>query len=238
MKKFIVFCLFLMAACSVYGFDLRASMDYETMYVFRGQRVIDSPCLNPDVALVGNNFELQLKSFYNMDKNESFKGEYSIMFKTDAKKFDMRVGFLHHDMWKNVDRDSTEFVVSAAWEGRFRPFMNVYFDMKKGSGKYIQAGIEHQLLEGKDKLALGLNFGYMINNGLMMAPNADGNFSGFYNGEIRLHSVIDMGKDLKAYPFVAYSFPLSQAGKFAIKQLSMDNESNSFYGGVKMEFLF
>jgi hypothetical protein len=233
-----IFTIILVLLCSAsYGFTFDVGTEYATQYVYRGQRLIDSPTLSPFVAISGENVELKAARIYDMDKHDYFKNEFQLTLKTQIDKAKVGVGLLRHDNL-NGNVQTNEFFVNAAWEGAFRPFVAVYFDFDKGTGQYVQAGVEKTLVKGKNAINLGGKVSYLINNSLMGLDNAGKEFTGAYNGELYLSSKFNVGKHIIAEPMIGYTFPLSEDAKDAIERLSIKNKENTLYGGITLTASF
>jgi hypothetical protein len=187
----------------------------------------------PSVCLNGEHIELRATNIYDMDKKDYYKNEFQVTFKTEIEKVGVDVGFLRHDL-ANAGIDTNEFFVKAAWNREWRPTFAVYFDVEKGSGQYLQAGLERQFKADKNTVAFGGRFSYILDNGYMGLDAAGKEFSGAYNGELYLTSKFNIGKHIVAEPMIGYTFPLSNEAEGAIKRLSVKNKENTLYGGITL----
>lgn len=72
-----------------------------------------------------------------------------------------------------------------------------------------------------------------------MGYNSNGNkFSNFYNAEIFASISILVYKDISITPKIAYSMPLSNDARAAIRSISDDNKKNILYGGINLTLSF
>jgi hypothetical protein len=85
---------------------------------------------------------------------------------------------------------------------------------------------------------LGATASYNINNKVMGLNKDKKDFRNFYNAEISSSITILIWKNITATPKVAYSFPLSNDSKEAIKNVSDDRDDDVLYGGVNLTFSF
>ena len=229
--------MMLFVTMASYGFTFETGTGYHTQYVFRGQRLIDSPALTPFVTIGGEHVELKVTNVYNMDNKDFYKSEYQLTFKTEIEKVNLDVGFLRHDI-ASSGIDTNEFFVKAAWNAKWKPFIAVYFDVKKGSGKFIQGGLERQFKAGKNVVAFGGRLSYLIDNGYMGLNTVGQEFTGAYNGELYLSSKFNISKHFIVEPMLGYTFPLSSESKGAIQRLSVNGEENTLYGGITLSTAF
>lgn len=237
MRKAILTIILAMLCSVSYGFTFDVGTGYTTQYVYRGQRLIDSPALSPFVMISNENIEIKATSIYDMDKHDRFKNEFQLTLKTQVDKAKVGVGFLRHDNLNGVI-DTNEFFISASWESKFRPFVAVYFDFDKGTGQYVQAGLEKALVKGKNAVNFGGKVSYLINNGFVGLDKNGNEFTGLYNGELYLNSKFNVGKHIVAEPMLSYTFPLSNDAEDAIKRTSVKNERRTLYGGVTLSVSF
>lgn len=235
--KRILFVMFLVALVSpVFALDADFSASYMTRYMFRGERLIDNAFVSPKIALKSNHFELSALTIHDTKKKENFRNIYELAFKTQVKKMGVDVGFVRYDPKNGVD--TNEFFAKAEWKGSWRPSLTVFFDFEKGSGKYVQAGFAKAISSGKNEVLLGTKLGYVMENGYM-GLNKNGNeFTGLYDGEVYIKSSFKWGKHIIVEPMIAYTIPLSQSGKEAIKSLSINKESQNLYGGLTLHTNF
>ena len=79
---------------------------------------------------------------------------------------------------------------------------------------------------------------YNINNKVMGFDKHGNDFSNFYNAELSSSLNIPVWKAITVTPKVAYSFPLSDDAKHAIKNISDDGDKEILYGGVNVTLSF
>jgi hypothetical protein len=72
-----------------------------------------------------------------------------------------------------------------------------------------------------------------------MGFDKDGkDFSNFYNAELSSFLSVPVYKSIAITPKVAYSFPLSNDAKEAIKKISDDGKKDILYGGINVTLSF
>lgn len=236
MKRIFLAMALCVLAVSASALEADFSAAYMSKYVFRGERLLDNACVTPKFALTANNFELSAMTIYDSKKEEAYRHVYELVFKTQVKKVGLDVGFLRYDPKKG--NDTNEFFAKATWKGNWQPSLAVFFDFQEGSGKYIQAGLARAITSGKNQTLFGINIGYVMNNEYMGVTKNKDSFAGLYNAEIYLKSSVEAGKYITVEPFIAYSMPLSNDGKEAIRSLSINQAAHNFYGGIALHTAF
>ena len=237
MKRFILAFLFVSLFVPVFGLEAEVAGTYMTRYVFRGERLVDNAIVAPTLALKSDNFELSACSIYDNKKDKVFRNIYQLTFKTQIKKVALDTGFVRYDTRNGIDA-TNEFFAKATWKGNWQPSFAMFFDVKEGTGQYAQLGFARQITSGKNNVVLGTTIGYVMSNGYMGFNKNNKEFTGLYDGEIYLKSSFKWGKHLTVEPVIAYTLPLSNDGKEAIRSLSVNKETKNLYGGVTVRASF
>lgn len=236
MKRIFLVMFLVLTVSSVFALEADFSATYMSRYVFRGERLLDNAYVAPKFMLKTDNIEVSAMTIYDAKKEESYRNVYELVFKTQVNKIKLDVGFVQYDPRKG--ESTNEFFAKTMWAGSWQPSLTVFFDVKEGSGKYIQAGFAKNIFKGTNNVVFGTNIGYVINNEYMGVKNNGDTFSGLYDAELYLKSSIKMNKHLTLEPVIAYSMPLSNDGKEAIRSLSVDKASKNLYGGVTLHASF
>jgi len=237
MKRFLLATLFASLLAPAVALETDFAATYMTHYVFRGERLVDNTIVAPTIALKTNNIELSACSIYDNKKSEVFRNVYQLTFKTQIDKVAVDTGFVRYDPRKGANA-TNEFFAKASWKGNWQPSFAVFFDVKEGSGQYAQVGFARNISSGKNNVTLGTTLGYVMNNSYMGLNKNNKEFSGFYDGEIYLKSSFKAGKYLTIEPVIAYTLPLSNEGKDAIKSISVNKETCNLYGGITIHASF
>src|SRR4030042_1960729 len=94
--------------------------------------------------------------------------------------------------------------------------------------------VGHNIALSKEfSLSLGASASYNINSEYSI-----GDYSGFHNGEVSASLIIPVMKSFTLTPKMAYSFPLSNDAKDAMKTISNDGDKEIFYGGINLSLSF
>jgi len=80
--------------------------------------------------------------------------------------------------------------------------------------------------------------GYKIKSYNINSKYSIGDYSGFHNGEVSASLRIPVMKSFTLTPKMAYSFPLSNDAKDAMKTISNDGDKEIFYGGINLSLSF
>lgn len=220
-----------------------ASVDVLSNYVWRGQKLSNSWVVQPSVGITYGSFGANLWANYDSDQAEATSsdtghGEFTetdltLNYSFSLNKFNFVAGYIYYAL--EEANDTQELYLSAGYDTLFKPTLTLYYDFDEGNGAFIVASIGHSFEVLKDiALNLGASVSYNINN-KVMGFNEDGkDFSNFYNADISSSLSIPIGKAITITPKVAYSFPLSDDAKEAIKKISDDGDKDIFYGGVNV----
>jgi hypothetical protein len=222
-----------------------ASIDVMSNYVWRGQKVSNSWVLQPSVGISYGDFCANIWANYDTDSKIDEGDGHGEITETDIAanysfsfdKLTIGVGYIYYAL--NSANDTQEIYVSASYDMLLSPTLTFYYDYDEGEGAFIVASIGHSFDLAKDiSLELGASASFNIENKVMGTDSEGDEFSNFYNGELAASVSIPLTKGLSVTPKAAYSFPLSNDSKEAIKRISDDGDKDIFYGGINLTLSF
>jgi hypothetical protein len=250
--KYVISALILSVCCSVgslYAEEIKtsgyASVDVLSNYVWRGQKLSNTWVVQPSVGISYGSFGANLWGNYDSDaKIDEGKGhgeftetDITLNYTHTMDKLTLTAGYIYYAL--NNANDTQEAYVSAGYDILLKPTLTVYYDFDEGQGAFLVASIGHTVAIAKDyNLNLGASASYNINNKVMGFDKHGNDFSNFYNAELSSSLNIPVWKAVTVTPKVAYSFPLSDDAKNAIKSVSDDGDKEILYGGVNITLSF
>ena len=250
--RYFVLTMVLTLCCSVgslYAEEIKtsgyASVDVLSNYVWRGQKLSNTWVVQPSVGITYGGFGANLWGNYDSDAKideGSGHGEFTetditLNYTHSIDKLTLTAGYIYYAL--NNANDTQEVYVSAGYDILLKPTLTVYYDFDEGQGAFIVASIGHTVEIAKGyNLNLGASASYNINNKVMGFDKHGNDFSNFYNAELSSSMNIPVWKTITVTPKVAYSFPLSNDAKNAIKNISDDGDKDILYGGVNVTLSF
>ena len=224
-----------------------ASVDIMSNYVWRGQKLSNRWVIQPSVGITYGSFGANIWANYDSDKTEATSsdtghGEFTetdltLNYSFSVNKFNLVAGYIYYAL--EGANDTQEFYLSSGYDTLFKPTLTIYYDFDEGNGAFIAASIGHSFEVSKGiALNLGASASYNINNKVMGFDKDGKEFSNFYNAELSSSLSIPVYKSITITPKVAYSFPLSNDAKEAIKKISDDGKKDIFYGGINLTLSF
>jgi hypothetical protein len=237
------------SAGSLYAEEIKtsgyASADVMSNYVWRGQKLSNTWVVQPSVGITYGAFGANLWGNYDSDATidegnghgEFTETDVTLSYTQSIEKWTFGAGYIYYAL--NNAYDTQELYVSAAYDILLNPALTVYYDFDEGNGTFVVASIGHTVEIVKDiNLNLGASASYNINNKVMGFDKHGDDFSNFYNAELSSSLNIPVWKAITVTPKVAYSFPLSDDAKYAIKNISDDGDKEILYGGVNVTLSF
>jgi hypothetical protein len=222
-----------------------ASIDMMSNYVWRGQKVSNSWVLQPSVGISYGAFSANIWANYDSDSKIDEGDDHGEFTETDLTlnysyaidKWNLAAGYIYYAL--DGTNDTQEIYLSASYDILLSPTLTFYYDYDEGQGAFIIASIGHSFDLANDiPLKLGASASFNIDNKIMGTDSEGNEFSNFYNGEITASVSIPLTKALSVTPKAAYSFPLSNDAKEAIKNISDDGDKDIFYGGINLTLSF
>ncbi len=231
----------LISAGSLYAGETKtsgyASADVMSNYVWRGQKLSNSWVIQPSAGITYNSFGTNIWANYDSDRAEATETDLTLNYSFSVNKFNFVAGYIYYAL-EGAD-DTQEVYISANYDTFLKPALTVYYDYDEGDGVFILASVCHSFGLSKDiALNLGVSASYNINNKVMGFDSEGYDFNNFYNGELFSFLSIPISKAITLTPKIAYSFPLSNDAKNAIKSISDDGDKDIFYGGINMTLSF
>ncbi len=241
----------LVSVCSLYAEEIKASgyasADVMSNYVWRGQKLSNSVVVQPSVGITYGGFGANLWANFDTDRNETntFGGghgegtetDFTLNYSFSVNKFNLSAGYIYYAL-EGIN-DTQELYFSAGYDTILKPTLTVYYDFDEGNGAFIVASVGHSFEVAKGiNWNLGVSASYNINNKVMGFDKDGDDFSNFHNAEISSSVSTPIWKAITVTPKVAYSVPLSNDAKEAIKKISDDGDKDIFYGGVNVTLSF
>ncbi len=256
MKRFKFFFMAVMilfiSVSGVYAEDVKksgyVSMDVMSNYVWRGQKLSNSWVLQPSVGINYGAFGANIWANYDSDRAEITSGDSSghgeftetditLTYTHSIDKLTITAGYIYYAL--DGANDTQELFISASYDTILSPSLTIYYDYDEGNGAFIVLGIGHTLNITKDiSTKLGASASYNIRNKVMGFDSNGKRFSNLYNAELSAAVTIPLYKDISLTPKIAYSMPISNDAKAAIKGISDDGKKNILYGGVNLTLSF
>jgi hypothetical protein len=220
------------------------SVDILSSYVWRGQKLSHGWVVQPSAGITYGGFGANLWANYDSDTRvdegngheghgEFTETDITLNYSHSFDKLSLTGGYIYYAL-NNVP-DTQELYISAGYDVLLNPTLTVYYDYDEGRGAFIVASIGHSfevsLLKGMN-LNLGASASYNVENKVM------GDFSNFYNGELSSSLNIPVWKAISVTPKIAYSFPLSDEARYAIRSISDGGKRNIVYGGFNITLSF
>jgi hypothetical protein len=250
--RYVILAMILSVCCSVgslYAEEIKttgyASVDVLSNYVWRGQKLSNTWVVQPSVGISYGSFGANLWGNYDSDAKideGSGHGEFTetditLNYTHTMDKLTLTAGYIYYAL--NNANDTQEVYLSAGYDILLKPTLTVYYDFDEGQGAFLVASIGHTVgLTKEINLNLGASASYNINNKVMGFDKHGNDFSNFYNAELSSSLNIPVWKAVTVTPKVAYSFPLSNDAKNAIKNISDDGDKDILYGGVNVTLSF
>jgi hypothetical protein len=239
----------LVSAGSLYAGETRtsgyASVDIMSNYVWRGQKLSNSWVIQPLVGITYGSFGANIWANYDSDSKidegdghgEVTETDVTLNYTHSINKLTLTGGYIYYAL--SGANDIQEIYLSAGYDTLLKPTLTIYYDFDEGNGAFIVASIGHSFEVSKGiALNLGASASYNINNKVMGFDKDGKEFSNFYNAELSSSLSIPVYKSIAITPKVAYSFPLSNDAKEAIKKISDDGKKDIFYGGINLTLSF
>jgi hypothetical protein len=222
-----------------------ASVDVMSNYVWRGQKLSNSWVVQPSVGItygvlganIWGNYDSDSKIDEGDGHGEFTETDFTLSYTRTMDKWTFGAGYIYYAL--NNANDTQEFYVSAGYDMLLKPSLTVYYDFDEGDGAFILTSIGHSFEIAKDtNLNIGASAGYNIKNKVMGFDKDGKDFSNFYNAELSSSLNIPVWKSLSITPKIAYSFPLSNDSKEAIRLASNGGDTDIFYGGINISLSF
>jgi hypothetical protein len=222
-----------------------ASADIMSNYVWRGQKLSNSWVIQPSVGITYGVLGVNIWANYDSDSQidegnghgEFNETDITLSYTRSHDKWTFGTGYIYYAL--SGANDTQEVYLSAEYDTLLSPSLTLYYDFDEGNGAFIVAAIGHSFEIAKDtNWNLGASASYNINNKVMGFDRGGDDFSNFYNAELSTSVDIPVWKAVSIAPKLAYSFPLSNDAKEAIRNISDDGDKEIFYGGINLTLSF
>ena len=215
-------------------------------YVWRGFAFSeDSIVIQPSMTVAYKGLSVNLwgnldTDQQNDDTNNWNETDLTISYNKSFGKLGATVGYIYYAL-DSVD-DSQEVFLSLSYDTLLSPTLSVYREFAHYPHWYITADISHSFPVTKDiSLDLGGLISYQISDDASAYPDGkdtDDEFSGLHHAELSASLSIPVNNYITVSPQIAYTFPLGSDAGDQIELLSVDGDSNHFFGGVTASFAF
>jgi hypothetical protein len=222
-----------------------ASIDVLSNYVWRGQKLTNSWVVQPSVGITYGGFGANIWANYDSDSKidegdghgEFTETDLTLSYNYSIDRWTLSAGYIYYAL--NGANDTQEIYLSTSYSTLLNPTLTVYYDYDEGDGAFIVASISQsfEVFKGSN-LKLGASASYNIENKVLGFDKDGEEFSNFYNAEVSAGLSIPVTKSISITPKVAYSFPLSNDAKEAIKAISDDADKDILYGGINITLSF
>lgn len=222
-----------------------ASLDVMSNYVWRGQKLSNSWVIQPSVAIGYGVFGANIWANYDSDSivdegnghGEFTETDITLSYTRSMDKWTFGAGYIYYAL--NNANDTQEIYLMVSYDTMLKPTLTIYYDFDEGNGAFITASIGHtiEVMKGIN-WNIGVLASYNINNKVMGLDKDGEDFSNFYNAEASTSLNIPVWKNITLTPKLAYSLPLSNDAKEAIKTISDDGDKNILYGGINLSLSF
>ncbi|NWF97336.1 MAG: hypothetical protein HXY52_00135 [Nitrospirae bacterium] len=222
-----------------------ASLDVMSNYVWRGQKLSNSWVIQPSVAIGYGVFGANIWANYDSDSivdegnghGEFTETDITLSYTRSMDKWTFSAGYIYYAL--NNANDTQEIYLMVSYDTMLKPTLTIYYDFDEGNGAFITASIGHtiEVMKGIN-WNIGVLASYNINNKVMGLDKDGEDFSNFYNAEASTSLNIPVWKNITLTPKLAYSLPLSNDAKEAIKTISDDGDKNILYGGINLSLSF
>ena len=214
-----------------------ASVGYFSDYVWRGMKIGNKNAIQPSVGVTYDAFGANLWANYDVDTREHNETDLTLTYARSFDKLSMEIGYIYYAL--DGANDTQEFYVALGYDVLLSPSLTLYYDVDEGNGGFIVAAIGYSIDLGEiPSLDLSASVSYNAKNTIMGIDSNGDEFNGFYNGEVSASMSVPVIENVSVDPFIAYSFPLSNDGKNALRGLSSDGKSEIVYGGASVSLSF
>lgn len=206
-----------------------ASVSVMSNYVWRGQKLSDGMVVQPSVGMTYGSFGANLWSNWDKKSGEANETDLTLNYATSIDKVGVEAGYIYYAL--EGLSDTAEVYVKLGYDTVLKPALTVYYDMVEGKGGFAILTLKQSIPAGKLSVDLGAYASANLGNKIM------GDFNGLHNAEISVSTGIPVGP-ATITPLVAYTFPLSDKAKHALRNVSFDGDSSVVYGGVTVSLGF
>ncbi|MEW6367617.1 MAG: hypothetical protein AB1714_23550 [Acidobacteriota bacterium] len=237
-------------------------------YMWRGESLSDGAVFEPDGWVSYKGLTVDVWGNYEMENTQWTEIDFTASYAFTAANINWEVGYVYYgvldvqrepeepgepsdepadeppeDEEPEEEEDvgalrSHEIFISAGFENILNPTITTYIDVEEGVGAFIEGSVGYDIpLYEEASLTLGGTVGLNIKDGYVGVNDEGEEYTGFHHMEISASASLPVWK-LSVEPLIAYTFPLSDNAKQAIKGFSIDGHSSHFWGGVSVSIEF
>lgn len=170
-----LFCEAASAEDAVAKVEGSVGLTFNSKYIWRGQKLLDGPVLQPQGCLTYAGWTGTVWANYDLDKEDEWtEVDYTLDYTTSLgivtsslEILSASVGYtyytfppLRHHPEVGVHDDSHEVYAGLSLDTLLSPSLIAYYDFEQGDGMYYEAAIAHSFSLGAPVLSLGGSVGY------------------------------------------------------------------------------
>lgn len=213
------------------------SMAVMSNYVWRGAKLSDGWVAQPSMDFAMGPLSANFWANYDGDAGEASETDLTLAYSRNIDKLTLDVGYIYYAL--DGAADTQEVYASASYNFVVSPSFTVYYDYDEGTGGFAVLALDYaKELSQNMTLGLGASASYVFENAVVGVDAAGNEYSALHNGEVSASLSVSVSDALSIEPMAAYSFPLSDDAKDAIKAYSVDGDGSVFYGGVTASLSF
>ena len=231
-----------------------ADVAFSSQYVWRGMGLSESSIvIQPSATISYEGFSINL--WGNLDTDLDGYGEKSfnetdltLSYDWSLDMISIGVGYIYYGLAgaypvieydeeteaiTSADarelEDTQELYLSVGFDTILAPSITIYRDIDAAEGWYINLGIGHSIAFSDEMaLDLGASVGYSDYDGI----------SNLTDGSISASITFAANEYISITPSIAYTFALTDDGEDYLKGLSLDSDSQHFFGGITCSISF
>jgi hypothetical protein len=202
-------------------------------YMWRGIQLSKETVIQPSFTLSYGGAAINLWGNYDLNDSELNEIDYTFSYGQSIEKWSLEAGFVHFDLKEGLDSD--EIYLSAKYDSFVVPKLRAYYDIKEGTGAFLQGGIGLPFQPFENYcMSLDVALSYLADDGYVALDSKGKEFQGFFNAEISLSGSLVLNDHASIDPYAAYSFGMSDKSKQAIRTVSTKKSDDFIYGGVTL----
>lgn len=228
---------------SAYPADARAensaglSTAVMSNYVWRGIKLSDAWVAQPSMDFAMGPLNANFWANYDGDTGEASETDLTVAYSHGIDKLTLDVGYIYYSL--DGAADTQEVYAAVSYEYPVSPSLTVYYDYDEGTGGYAVLALDYKKELGQNMtLGLGASASYLFENAVVGVDASGEEYSALHNGEVSASLSFAVSDALSIEPMAAYSFPLSDDARDAMKAYSFDGDENILYGGVTASLSF
>lgn len=221
-------------------------VDTLNYHVWRGIRLTDEgPVIQPSFDAtfleVGSanpfNLGINIWSNYNTDLKIWTRSDYTLRGDLTLSGVEVGFGYVYYN-FKSV-HDTQEAYISLGYDSFMNPTFKVYFDFDEGEGSYAEGSVNHSIeFTEETSFNFGVTLSINLENELLGQDKKGDDLTTFHSGHSYMSLSYKPHPNILIEPIISYDFPLTDESENAIEALSVENDSEIFYGGLGLAMVF